>query len=188
MVQFKSVCQFFIGSFTKSVDISKKIQKELNFKSCAASKIWVKTFLPAKFAAGSSLLSLLSSAQSVHGKTSIFICKKQRSVWLVHKFECNILILFAVRSPSVLSSSPTSVYSANTDGNINFYGSTMSSPMSCNMSPSSTISSNDSNSNSSSSAYNFQHLQISSNTIGKIFPRHFYAVWHLQQFHFFPIL
>lgn len=68
-----------------------------------------------------------------------------------------------VNSPSALSS-PPSVYSMNTDGNIQLYGSTMSSPMSGNMSPLSPVSSSD-----SSSAYNIQHLHISSNTNGNRF-------------------
>ncbi|XP_055325514.1 nuclear factor NF-kappa-B p110 subunit isoform X2 [Sitodiplosis mosellana] len=54
----------------------------------------------------------------------------------------------------------------NTDGNINLYGSTMSSPMSSggNMSPISNSMSPASTQSDSSSAYNFQHLQISSNS------------------------
>lgn len=52
--------------------------------------------------------------------------------------------------------------SMNTDGNMHLYGSTMDSPLSGNMSPLSPISSSD-----SSSAYAFQHLQISSNSNGK---------------------
>lgn len=57
----------------------------------------------------------------------------------------------------------------NTDGNIHLYGSTMSSPMSGgNLSPISNSMSPASTQSDSSSAYNFQHLQISSNSNGKI--------------------